>query len=122
MSVRDCGAWIADIDVLGSLPHIINSRMHDPTGHVCSCARPASSLEGEFVTIDNWNELIDIPQTAAIVRSHLNWGARLAISSILHRLHQRRYALLVEERVECWKCLGTGQAWFSEYLDVILID
>ncbi|KAL9107360.1 MAG: hypothetical protein Q9227_007725 [Pyrenula ochraceoflavens] len=123
VSVRDQGSWVADIDILKTLPHTINSGLAaHATSLCCTCPRPAGSLEGDFVSIDNWNEVLDIPQNAAIVRSHTNWWARLAISSILRRLHPQRHAILVNQQVECWKCFGSDQAWLSEWLRVILID
>lgn len=68
ISVRNQGSWIADIDVLASLPHVVNSSLHHYRSHICICPKPASTLEGYYVSIDNWNEVLDIPQDAAVVR------------------------------------------------------
>lgn len=122
VSVRDHGTWVADIDVLASLPHVLNSSLQGTRKIFCSCPRPYRPLEGDWVSIDNWNELLDIPQTAAIVRSYANWSARLAVSSVLHQVHPYRRAILVEEQNRCWKCFETPQARVLELPDAILID
>ena len=115
ISVRDQGSWIADIDVLSSLRRIVNSSLHDNKEYACNCHRPASTLEGYFVSIDNWNELLDISQSGAVVRSHSNWWGRLAAACVLHRAHPHRLIVLATKQVECWNCL-------SEILMVVLID
>ena len=77
ISVRDCGRWIADIDVLSVRPedYIV--------GIDCKCSHLNKSFAGKYTSIDNWEELLDPPLSLSIFRAHENWAARLAAFCVL---------------------------------------
>jgi hypothetical protein len=120
ISVRDRGTWVADLDVLQSLN---DNLVKSADGMKCTCEPPNQDLEGEFTSIDNWDELIDPPQSAAIVRAHGNWAARVAAICIIRTKFPSRQLIVVPKHVGCWSCLGTGQEGVcSSNISSFLID
>ena len=111
VSVRDAGAWIADVDISGALhnPAVVFSRMEGKSRDVCGHTtdipprQPALGLE-------TWNHVLDCPQQGILVtRSHQNWVARLAILSVLaqHRKYNRFNILKINICPDntCWQCI-----------------
>ncbi|RFU28622.1 hypothetical protein B7463_g7722, partial [Scytalidium lignicola] len=107
--VHDAGRWVADVDVLSALDSNLLHRFS------CKCAVKAqemsSKLEDEssnanhapkLVAIDNWEELLQRPLEASIVRAHQNWLARLAATSFCVN---RGYPTYVLPEKACWRCL-----------------
>jgi hypothetical protein len=120
ISVRDRGTWVADLDVLQSLN---DNLVKSADGMKCNCKSPNQDLEGEFTLIDNWDELIDPPQSAAVVRAHGNWAARVAAICIIRTKFPSRQLIVVPKQVGCWSCLGTGQEGVcSPSISSFLID
>jgi hypothetical protein len=99
ISVHDSGKWVADIDPLGALlspkfnaivqqPHCESK----PTGH-----KP----DFEVTSIENWEELLDPPKNAAVIKVHGNWQARLAATAVSVGLgHQT----IIFQGHGCWDC------------------
>ena len=77
ISVRDSGQWVTDIDILTA----------DPWNYAVTaqykCNQYQKTFQGEFVSIDSWEELLDPPLTFGIVRAQGNWAARLAVLCVL---------------------------------------
>jgi hypothetical protein len=120
ISMRDRGTWVADLDVLQSLN---DNLVKSADGMKCNCKPPNQDLEGEFTSIDNWDELIDPPQSAAVVRAHGNWAARVAAICIVRTKFPSRQLIVVPKQVGCWSCLGTGQKGVcSSSISSFLID
>jgi hypothetical protein len=99
ISVHDSGKWVADIDPLAALlspkfsaivqqPHCKSK----PVGH-----RP----DFEMTSIENWEELLDLPNNAAVVKVHGNWQARLATTAVSIGLG--RHAIIFQGH-GCWTC------------------
>ena len=83
-AILDRGEWVADLDILridfGHLLRIF------PMG---SCPGVHSETQDrDYTSIDNWEELLDAPDTVGIFRANGNWAARLAAVSILSQREQ----------------------------------
>ena len=83
ISVHDRGEWFADLDALEAVasPSLINANHLVPTCHHTESDRHAVP-EGPLITIDRWEELLEMPKDAAVVRTHGNWPARLATAAV----------------------------------------
>jgi hypothetical protein len=119
VAVRDRGVWVADIDVLGSLPKMAGGEV---SKSICSCPIPLSRMESEVISIDTWDELLDPPQTAAIVRSHDNWVGRLSTACVAQQMFPNHLIVVLNKEMECWKCFGTNQLVRRVDRPHILID
>lgn len=63
---------------------------------------PAGSVpELDLVAIDNWQELLDAPDEAAVIRAHGNWQARLAATAVSVELG---HSTILFENHGCWDC------------------
>ncbi|KAF2194072.1 hypothetical protein K469DRAFT_530788, partial [Zopfia rhizophila CBS 207.26] len=103
VSVHDRGEWVGDIDVLRSLAspklQLIRAIRDCKKKHTDQDILP--SRFSQFLTIENWEELIDSPQDAAVVRASGNWQARLAAASLGI---QRGHTIRLLSRGICWPC------------------
>lgn len=83
ISVHDRGEWIPDLDVLEAVAStsLINANHAVRTCHHTEPNRRAVP-EGPLVTIDRWEELLEMPKDADVVRTHGNWPARLATAAV----------------------------------------
>lgn len=102
VSVRDRGVWVADIDVLGCLPNLAET---EATKHLCTCHQPLARLESEVISIDTWDELLDPPQSTAIVRS---WVGRLSTACVAQQKLPNHLVVVLADELKCWKCFGTN--------------
>ena len=82
ISVHDAGEWVADLDVLKAISHY----KHGWTDHTHTDTE--ISLP-PLVSIDNWQEILDNPESSAVVRVCGNEQARLAIATVASQLGYR---------------------------------
>lgn len=82
VSVYDQGQWVADLDVLKSLSRALNQIERAPAKCMSSAPQHPQSAVPLFplTAIDNWEEFLDKPESAGIVRASGNWSARLALT------------------------------------------
>ena len=109
ISVYKEGKKIADLDLLRFINGIRNFVDKKFGLH---CMSPADCQHKEkmkldstikdLTSLDNWDEVLDLPEGAAIVRAHENWVARLAIASVLFSLHT---PVIISPNNVCWACL-----------------
>ncbi|KAK0387600.1 hypothetical protein NLU13_3846 [Sarocladium strictum] len=100
VSVHDSGRWVADLDVLSTLaaPSLF-SLIQQPT---CEKSSPVGTVpEEEVISLDNWEELLDPPSSASVVRAHGNWQARLAAACVSVTLG---HPTILFRRHGCWTC------------------
>ncbi|KAH8670391.1 hypothetical protein BGZ60DRAFT_407344 [Tricladium varicosporioides] len=73
-----------------------------------------SDYWSSFTSIDNWDELLDCPQTAVpVVRTHKNWLARLAVAGVFWNMKDSGVILLPAQ--PCWTCCGDLlEEWYAE--------
>ncbi|KAH6662832.1 hypothetical protein B0J14DRAFT_282630 [Halenospora varia] len=125
--VHDAGKWVADIDVLSALDSPLFRRCS------CKCDKIVPAFSGfakpmasfgttvadddsahapeplaknsppQLIAIDNWEELLQRPPAASIVRAHHNWLARLATTSFCVN---RGYPTYVLPEKVCWNCVN----------------
>ena len=113
VSVHDRGIWVGDIDVLAAVQSLLTHRL--PTSP--SCHRHKDQKPGkDLVSIECWDEILDLPYEASVVRANNNWVARLAIVSVCIQLSKRRDTpkgnlvapgIVVCPSSICWQCLLT---------------
>ena len=99
VSVHDSGEWVADLDIMKALSSpSLNAIVQQPH---CRSSPAGSMPSHELVAIDNWQELLDAPGEAAVVRAHGNWQARLAaaVVSVV-----RGHPTILFQGHGCWSC------------------
>jgi hypothetical protein len=101
VSVHDGEKWIGDLDVIAALENQY-FHIHEPK---VTCGHTAPNLRAfRMVSIDNWNEFLDHPNSVSIIRAKDNWLARLAFSTLsVKRKHQT--IVLSHEGIICWPCI-----------------
>ncbi|KAI9802803.1 MAG: hypothetical protein M1833_001402 [Piccolia ochrophora] len=109
VSVHDRGDWVADLDVLAAMSDDVKRSSR------CHCGHPTSTFKGAMTSIDSWDELLDPPENAGIVRAHDNWAARLAAYCVLRQRGLAPKAVVVRSNVTCWNCVEKQKAMF--YID-----
>jgi hypothetical protein len=60
-----------------------------------------SSEFGQFISIDNWPELLDRPPDTSIIRAKENWNARLALTAVMR---MRKDEVIIVSSDMCWAC------------------
>ncbi|KAK0380703.1 hypothetical protein CLIM01_01983 [Colletotrichum limetticola] len=105
VTVHDHGREVGDLDIMGSLQSLSLSR-----ASACRHEKENRNDTNEtvfdndgLVTIDNWYECLDPPETAAVARSSGNWLGRLALSVLGVQLG---YRVIVSEGEFCWRCVA----------------
>jgi hypothetical protein len=110
ISVFDRTEWVADLDCISSLESPYLFRLPRTT---CRHRKKPILLYSHLLTsVDSWQELLDRPQRAAIIRSHDNWVGRLATACLSV---QKRYPTLIVPSEFCWECIPgqIGTKWQS---------
>ncbi|KAL3422791.1 hypothetical protein PVAG01_04538 [Phlyctema vagabunda] len=135
ISVYDHQQWIADIDIMKTLSTITtwhikpvaksvtrlecDSNIHNQeikVGDNGVLTNPLEILQNlftksnqpydmNFTSIDNWDELLDPPDTVCVLRAHGNWLARLSLMSVCWHLE---YVIFVLPKNPCWSCCGSA--------------
>ena len=113
VSVYDGASWVAEVDVLKAFRSTIYGATHGPSHNEHRLARlreeanayGAACLENPHlsaVSVENWAELIEAPQTGTIaIQTHKNWLARLAAVAICVK---RNFAPVILPEEVCWTC------------------
>jgi hypothetical protein len=124
--VYDAGSWVGDLNVLAALDSPLLKRLQ------CSCSAHSctkidmgqkgceprqtgeeeraklgkNTMTARVISIDCWEEFLQRPFQAGIVRAHGNWLARLAATSLSV---QQNYTTLVLPRNICWSCVRDAE-------------
>ncbi|RFN52064.1 hypothetical protein FIE12Z_3616 [Fusarium flagelliforme] len=103
VSLHDRGTWVADLDVLGqvhnhSLAIVKSTCTHDEPHN----ARTSVIRNPGFTMVDNWDEMLDSPGNASIVRSKDNWVGRLSAMALSLQLGHP--TMILPNRF-CWECI-----------------
>ncbi|GKT49507.1 uncharacterized protein ColSpa_09688 [Colletotrichum spaethianum] len=106
--VHEGPKWVADVDILAALQSSLLKRVAFPNeceGHVIRHKPrfPAAS-------IDNWEEMIDSPGTAGVVRAEDNFVARLAAAAV--SVQQGKLTFILPRQL-CWKCIE-NDTWHTQ--------
>jgi len=91
VSVHDRGKWIADIDVVKGLSHDETKRLTRRKGDGDTPMHTSDSCpkQNRLLSLENWDELLDLPHEIAVVRGRNNPLARLATAVVLTQLRTR---------------------------------
>lgn len=104
VTVTDSGEKVADLDVIGALEN-------EQLLHRCKCQCKVQTKSTEtapeqqwpkLISVDNWEEFLQRPDEASVVRAHKNWQARLAAACISVARGHPTYVL---PETPCWKCV-----------------
>jgi hypothetical protein len=100
VSVYDRGTWIADLDIL----KMVDSVLFFPAPSANDCQHSVREYDPSalpLLSIDTWNEFLDQPPGAGIVRSCGNWLGRLATAAI--SVQRRNFTVILPKHM-CWDC------------------
>ena len=101
ISILDGGKWIGDLDILGTFRATNFSRVKSIRCSDDHHNNTTGNHPAEAVCIDRWEELIERPLEAGIVRARHNWQARLAATALSV---QAGHDTVVLPSDFCWKC------------------
>ena len=101
VSVYHSGEWIGDLDILKSLN---SSRLHRMPYTRCHCSQPQATCETSLamISIEGWEDVLDLPSEEFVVRASGNWVARLATASMFIQITTKKVEILPSNI--CWKC------------------
>ncbi|KAE8338263.1 hypothetical protein BDV24DRAFT_166467 [Aspergillus arachidicola] len=98
--VYDGSKWVGDIDILSALSSNFIERISLP--HPCQGHPSRPKPRFPALSIDNWDELIDAPSTAGVIRAHDNFVGTLAATAISV---QKGHLTFVLPKQICWACI-----------------
>jgi hypothetical protein len=106
VSLHDRGRWVGDLDIVSAMSQSL-AWVNPGT---CSHSPENKSYEDiivsgspiKLVSIDNWDELLDMPSEDMVIRAHGNWLARLAAATI--SIQKKRRTVFLPPNT-CWECL-----------------
>lgn len=102
VSVRDRGVWVADIDILAALQH---RRRFIAAYRPCHPLKENNSfVKGSLISLDTWEDLLDVPGSAGVVRANGNWIARLAAAAVLSQTTKAGSIWILGDVGKCWVC------------------
>lgn len=109
VSVNDRGKRIGDLDILSMFKskHLTVKRAcSHQTGH--ATATEIEEVKGQYerclVSLDCWDEFLDLPRSAGIFRANGNWQARLAAAAASIQRGKKTFVL---PKNPCLQCVGT---------------
>ena len=105
VSVYDRSRWIADLDILDALSKGSSQPDHKVfyrpnCKHVSSPALDPVTASQTIITVNNWDEFLEHPQSPAVAMAHNNWEAKLALAVLGV---QRGDRVFVNDRI-CQEC------------------
>lgn len=101
VGLHDHGEWVADLDILGMAQREDWRLLPAVTCYCNVSATKITSFPWSLSSIDKWEELIECPANASIIRARDNWQARLALAVLSVQLGHRTY--IIPPNL-CWKC------------------
>lgn len=126
VSVRDAGECVADVDICRALLHknlwVEDAPRNDVCEHLAQLGEGGGhgkySSDGEnLLSIETWDQVLDVIDGPAVVRCFGSPIARLAILSVLC-LHSKVDAVFVHSNKTCWKCYTRKQMVYQNAIYV----
>ncbi|KAI4591531.1 hypothetical protein KJ359_013253 [Pestalotiopsis sp. 9143b] len=109
VSIHDKGKWVADVDILTNVEKRELLRIPIDHNHLessaCSESNELVINNPMFTSIDDWDEILELPDALGMVRSHKNWLGRLAAAALSSQLGHSPIVLPDEF---CWRCFIKG--------------
>ncbi|KAI3397327.1 hypothetical protein diail_10985 [Diaporthe ilicicola] len=113
VSVYDGKRWVADLDILAALGNPRVKRLSMPA----TCDHNYSiTATPKWISVDCWDELVDMIQEVNIVRAHGNSLARLAAVTVAIQIGNTM-CLVLPTRVECYECIKSAFNRETEEMD-----
>jgi len=103
ISVRDSGEWVADVNILRALEEdkpVYRLDLLKRCGHPENLAPKLP-----IMSVECWNDILDIPDGKFMVKAHGNWLARLAITAVLANHSKRVKRITICPPSVCWQCV-----------------
>ncbi|KAH6702688.1 hypothetical protein EV126DRAFT_495556, partial [Verticillium dahliae] len=114
VSVQHQGAWVADIDVLGT-----ETDRPDTISFPCGRARNfnASFQSQSTLSIKSWNKFLYPPPCIGVLQTKRSWVARLAAVSILIQQDNGHTALILDDvqGSVCWECIREHYVYLESH-------
>jgi len=118
ISVHDAGKWVADVDILATVgsPILdwITSNHDQISGRHANDKSCGKNHSTELVSLENWDEILDMPSAISVVRARGNSLARLAATSVLTQLQKtdsnRRVRICPPNGDICLFCLANAKS------------
>ncbi|KAK0510804.1 hypothetical protein JMJ35_006356 [Cladonia borealis] len=101
VGLHDHGEWVADLDILGMSQREDWRLLSSVTCYCNVSSTKIISFPWSLSCIDKWEELIECPANASIIRARDNWQARLALAVLSVQLGHTTY--IIPPNL-CWKC------------------
>lgn len=104
VSVYEGKRWVADLDILTALnsPRVKRLGMPDNCDH-----DKKAFTTPRWISVDCWDELIDMVQEVSIVRAHGNFLARLSAVTVAIQIGHTR-CLVLPVGAECYECVESA--------------
>lgn len=104
VSVHEGKRWVADLDILTALnsPRVKRLSMPDNCDH-----DKRAFVTPRWISVDCWDELIDMVQESSIVRAHGNFLARLSAVTVAIQIGHTR-CLVLPVGAECYECVESA--------------
>lgn len=84
VSVYDGGRWVADLDILAAMESM---DLHRITTKESRCEfHGVGTHAEEVISLENWDEVLDLPTVTSVVSARGNPLARLAIATVMVQL------------------------------------
>ncbi|KAF1944028.1 hypothetical protein EJ02DRAFT_452870 [Clathrospora elynae] len=111
VSVQDKGQWVADVDPLPLIDHVIDGRREAQLRRLAKqgpCSHTKESNPNRDITaVDTWDELIDRPDGVFVVRTGNNLVAMLALTLVAFQRMRETFpdfAITICALQICWTC------------------
>jgi len=104
VSVHDSGQWVGDINILEAFENSFVNQLLAP-----SCDHPEQTDQSKhcstMVSAERWDDVLDPPSEAFVIRANGNWIARLATTAMLTQiLPKGSTGITICPLRVCWKC------------------
>ncbi|KAH8669737.1 hypothetical protein BGZ60DRAFT_528209 [Tricladium varicosporioides] len=111
ISVHDAGRWVADVDILAAMSSLKLGRISG--GHESCLTDNPHAHKNEIISLENWDEVLDIPRGTSVIRAWGNPLGRLALASVLIQLYNndgaRTIGLCPPKDRMCIFCLSKAE-------------
>ncbi|OCL01947.1 hypothetical protein AOQ84DRAFT_305675, partial [Glonium stellatum] len=101
VSIHEAGSWVADIDICEALEEVCRLDPQ-PTCEHAKQLKPEQTL----VSVECWDEVLDMPVGVFVARAHKNWIARLALAAVLVQQAERDITVTLCPETVCWPCVA----------------
>lgn len=126
ISVHDAGEWVADVDIIKALDANRIGRWGftqpgQPGGPTeCGLHHEPGSRVPSMRSVEDWEEIMDFPEDAFVVRAYGDWAARLAVTAVLSQVMERAGRnpggmITICPQSPCWLCAYKMRKQFTNH-------